>query len=813
MLLALASPATAGARPPTAIPAGALEDTLNRLAAGQRQAILFDPGLVKGLRAPPLAGDGDLDQILARLLGPHGLAFKRVGDAVLIVKATPVRIEGAEAPPPLALEPVVVSALGRSSLRASTPLAITVLQGETLRTLRTLTLDDLAAQAPGLAFSRSGIGPQSRISLRGMVASGEPTVGAYLDETPITGPSGSTADAGSMIPQLALFDIDRIEVLRGPQGTLYGSGSLSGTVRALFNQPDFQTTSLEATISASATQGGAPGGRLMVVGNQPMLDGRGAVRLVAFAVTEGGYVDAPRLNATNLNDRRQVGGRLSARLRPTDHAELSLSAVWQEEHDGDSGLGSGQRAAYQTDESARTPYDDTFAFYSAKLTLEGPVTFHGSAAHYRWAPKRRLDTTWLQRAQAGSASACAMFAGLDTGTCDSAQTAAFVTYVGEHTPSFFEQPLVVQADIQEARLSGAGARGSWLLGAYHELRRDGGSSRTFTASAADGRSIGQSLGWRAFDSRMSQTAVFGEGVIDLTSQISLTLGARRYAYDKSASSEVLEANPILAMAVSPRIARRTQDTGWSRKMVVAFRPGTKVMTYAQVSEGFRPGGVNATASLAGHPATYEADRTTSYEIGAKTHLRPDLEIDLAAYRADWRNVQFSSVGSVAGFFDILNIGAARVDGLEADLIARPASGLDIKASASMLNARLVESTRSDIAAGSQMPLSPRFMLGAMVEYGRPIGADARWTSNLALTYRSHVHARFDHTSASDVRAGDALMVDLGLGLERPAWRVHLAASNILNGGKRLAARTDAFGIDQIVSARPRTISIEFGRHF
>lgn len=225
------------------IPAQPLSQALNQLALRSDREILFSPALTQGKRSERLSGVFTAEAALHQLLAGSGLTVQLEGRSFLVLPAAqPARSSAATAraaaPPPLsvAINSVVVTALKRSSLARQTPISMTVLSGEQLSRAGIVDLEKAAPLLPGLKLISTAFG--RRLVLRGVYGAGEATTGLYYDETPMTGPVGTTADPGVMAPELALVDVDRVELLRGPQGTLYGSGAMGGALRFCSSAPN-----------------------------------------------------------------------------------------------------------------------------------------------------------------------------------------------------------------------------------------------------------------------------------------------------------------------------------------------------------------------------------------------------------------------------------------------------------------------------------------------------------------------------------------------------------------------------------------------
>jgi iron complex outermembrane recepter protein len=204
-----------------------------------------------------------------------------------------------------ALEEVVVTALKRDTKLQDTPVSITALNERAIERMAASNLVDIIRSVPSLQLSGDY---GQRIVLRGVQAAGEPVVGLYYGETPLVGPSGSTADAGLHTPDLNLFDIERVEVLRGPQGTLYGAGSVGGTLRLLFNQPNATRYEGKVECQVSTTEGGEVGWYTKIASNVPLIENTLAARVVLYKQERGGFTDDTLYGRHNVNGSDAEGG-------------------------------------------------------------------------------------------------------------------------------------------------------------------------------------------------------------------------------------------------------------------------------------------------------------------------------------------------------------------------------------------------------------------------------------------------------------------------------------------------------------------------
>src|SRR5271155_421761 len=234
------------------------------------------------------------------------------------------------------LEEVIVTATKRETKLLETPISMTVIGPEALKDINAESFADYSRLVPGLTAIDSGPG-QKRYALRGLQSAGEPEVALYYDEIPISGLPGGSLDTGDDQPDVKLYDVDRIEVLRGPQGTLYGNGSMGGAIRIISKRPDLRSFAAEAETEYAVTDGGAPSWGVNGMLNVPIISDRFAIRLTAYDRHNGGWLDQPyRSNIVlpqhpgdDLNWEHTWGSRLSVAWQATDDWTLTGIAYYQ----------------------------------------------------------------------------------------------------------------------------------------------------------------------------------------------------------------------------------------------------------------------------------------------------------------------------------------------------------------------------------------------------------------------------------------------------------------------------------------------------
>jgi outer membrane receptor protein involved in Fe transport len=813
----------AGAAPAETIrlPAGPLADALRAVAIETGNAIVFAPEIAAGRRTPLLRLDGATPKMLRRVLAGSGLGFRFTGERTILVEALP-RPRAPPPPPPEAIgaNDIMVTAMRRPTRLADTPLSIVAVTGIELERARVTGLQGLAALAPSLATTNLGSG-LNRLSLRGAYAAGEPTVGLYYGNVMVAGPSGSTADPSLMTPNLMLVDIDRVEVLRGPQGTLYGSGSLAGTVRILFRTPDPEKTTLTTEASGAATKDGGDSGSFSTVANLPLVRGTLAVRAVAYREVRGGVLDNVALGLSNIDRETRTGGRIALRWQIDTHWRLDLSGVIQHGRIDDTMDAEIATGIDRTAAPARTPFVDDFLLGSAELHGEiGAVSLDATLSHSRWAPHRTLDFSAVNASHSTDQAACTHYFGLGSGACSSNQIDAFAAYVDTQTPAALHQPFAVTVDSAEARLSGSG-RLTWTAGGFLSLRRDHGISATRPVDAATGliEETTAPIAYRDFTGRLNQSALFADGTWRAWNWLSLSAGARYFHYSRHAWGTVSVPNPITGPYDPSSFDQTYRAHGAVGRARIDIRPDQALLLYAQVASGFRPGGINVVPGLDPTLAAYRDDRLVSLEAGGRIRLDGErLRLDGAIYRQHWAHMQYSATSADGGYAFITNIGSARIKGGELSLSWEPGPVLIARLDATYTDARLASDQTSTTATtpgrkGDRLPYVAPIALSASLLLDRPIGDRLRLLGSVHARYIGRSRATFRGVgSAPALAMGDTGTVDADAGLARGGAQVTLFVENLADTRGRLSAITNLQD-DQTLLTRPRTIGVSLRHDF
>jgi iron complex outermembrane receptor protein len=589
--------------------------------AGQSRAVL-------GVFTPSAA--------LRRLL-PAGCAFERVdARAFRIVASRPAPPPAASAAAPATeLQELVVTAEKRREPLRGSPFAVSALGQHETERLGARNFAEIALQFPGVAETNLGPG-RDKIFIRGIsdgafTGRTQSTVGLYLDDVPVT--------YNAPDPDLRLADVERVEVLRGPQGTLYGSGSIGGIVRIVTARPDPKrfAAAVVAEASINDTDDMALGGEAMV--NLPLLEGRAAIRGLAYADQQAGYLDNPRLGLKDVNHGRRSGGRLAALAELPRGWVAQAGFVRQSIVTADSQYTQGGGRLIR-DTHLREPHDNDFTEVSGTLSHDGSTaTVRVSAAYVDHDLSTRYDAT---------------------GAFDLAPSAV---------AAFDEAQRVKLWAAEMTAASASAGRVHWLAGLFGAYAQE-----TSTGLLDAGPWGGARRSVYVRRDRLGEAAAYGELSYELSSNLTATLGGRLFVTRVRTHARDFD----LARPPPANLRADLTDKGFAPKLRLSYAFAPDKVIYAQVQDGYRAGGFNVPASAdgaAGGPAVagYRPDRLRSYEIGGEaTLLEGTLTLRAAVFRALWRNVQTDQFRP-SGLPLTLNIGDGSNTGLEAEVLWAPDS--------------------------------------------------------------------------------------------------------------------------------------------
>ena len=649
----------------------------------------------------------------------------------------------------LPLEPVTVTATLSEQELKDVPFSIAAPTASMLRERGAENIENIAANVAG--FSVQNLGPgQSQVAMRGassgQIARDQPgvkeSVGIYLDDSPIS--------LSLFTPDLDLFDVSRVEVLRGPQGTLFGAGSLSGTVRYISGQPELGVKSEFGETSATMITGGGPGANIRLGVNEPLGD-HAAARVVAYHTEYGGFQDAVRKDysvSKNVNNGDRTGGRIAFRVAPNERFTISPRFVFQNVRMNgwnrtdtfnilanpyttsrpDVTLG-GRRLFIADNE----PYNDNFALGDLNLRYDfGPVKLT-SITSYMW---RDL------RVSRDGGALYASIVGGSIGMPPSVYT----------LDSPFDDKTKANTWTEEVRLAGGEDRAKWLVGAFYAnaRRHYGQSVRTPGFSAATGIPTAgtyaqtDELFFSKLGYDLHQAALFGEGTVSLTRRFDLAAGLRYYDFSED-RTQIFDGF-FVGLLSQPG---STKSSGLAPRVMASLKATDDITFNAQASRGFRLGGINDPINAPicsaqdrvtfGGKDSWQDEKVWNYEVGTKAMLLGGrASLNISAYYMDISNLQLTVTAGSCSSRLIYNVPAVS-KGTEIELTVAPNQHVDVSLSTSLNNSEVKSTLTSTdstgavnvvggIQKGNRLPSVPQVQAAAAATYRWPMGASQGFLS-------------------------------------------------------------------------------------
>jgi iron complex outermembrane receptor protein len=702
---------------------------------------------------------------------------------------------------------ILVTARKTTERLQDTPMSIAVVTSGEIEKTGAITLEDLGREVPGLSIVSAAPG-QNEITLRGL--SGNNTVGFYLDDTPLSVGIGNAVQPSNYDMDPALFDLDRVEVLRGPQGSLYGASSFGGTVRYITNQPNLNETHVTAKTTLSDTDGAGFNQEVDALANQPLIPGYVAVRAMAFERDYSGYIDRyptdpnnylavlPGPVERNVNSEHTYGGRIAIEAKPTDAFSATLAAYYQRMDLGGQFTFDSPPGSFDDPIQSRLvpePSTDRVSLYT--LTLKGDV----QAVHLT------SSTSYLDRYVFDAE--------------DDSKSLAYLLAQPQVTPSTLLAEAGNHDFVEEVRGSGGVGPVHAVAGLFYAHAVSYGTLNWPTTPPYEENFGSDPIYYNSNDFLDIQKAVFGEVNIDLAPGLQATLGDRYYRQSQRYGVYI---TGVLNGSTTPLSYSTSEVSGSTPKYGLSYHISPDIMTYATVSKGYREGGPLfpfpslcdsdlAKLGYSSPPTAYKPDSIWNYELGAKTQwLDHRLTVNGAVYYIDWSNIQQTIYLPTCSFTFTGNFGTASSKGAEFDTNYEPIAALKLSLSVSYNEAKLT-STVPGAQGQVDQPLeyAPRWMGAVSAEYTRDITADTSAYLRGDFNTTSHEFANFDTTSIYRNIGGYSLL-NLRVGVKHNAWRGGLFVTNALDKH----AETElpiANGIDiptqrTVALNRPRTIGLD-----
>lgn len=736
------------------------------------------------------------------------------------------------------IQEITVTAQRFQSTVQGTPLSVTAVTGDQLQAAGITSVEDLAKTIPGLSMRSAGPG-QTEYEARGLTSSGgsAPTVGFYLDDIPLTPPTSS--QTGKVVIDPNLYDVDRIELLRGPQGTLYGSGSMGGTVRLITNAPKLNTFegSVQGTLSDTEGGSGNGGGSLML--NVPIGQTL-AVRFVATDSHRSGWLDRDVVNpfpqegassrgdvlasplqsvvpAVNTEDLASVRG--SVLFQPSDDFSVVLRVLYQHMHMG---------GYDEYDDPPGPDYHATFAPFN----IPEPIG--------DWVHLYSLTATW-NLGFADLTSTSGYFQRHENQTQDASESISYFSAASSPYPYFptpYSEVDISRQGSEELRLSSRGDGPlRWVTGAFYsddsadwdEFSSSNGAP--FLAIEPDGVVFQGDL-----YNRVRQYALFADGAYKLTEQWKLEAGVRWYRYE-TVSHNVSEGyfSPPPAPAQEFSISQH----GFNPRFDISYAPNADLTTYLSASKGFRPGGPPgpdfAPQCGGGQTPAFNPDTVWDYELGEKSRsFNGWLTVNADVYYIKWSNVQ-ETVALPCGYTYESNAGDGRSYGPELEISAKLSPQWSVQLNGSYTDAKINHPSSQFVAAVLTNPVPggiagcasitscssipilnvPRDEGAVSLVYSVNVFNGHQLTARLADQY---VGQAYDQAYAFGLVLPAYNLVNARVGLGTDTWTATLFVDNLTNKIAELTTNNTQFqfNIPQLVRVstnQPRTVGAQIDYKF
>lgn len=758
--------------------------------------------------------------------------------AILAIQlvAVPASAADAETSP----EEILVTAQRREQVLADVPQAISVIGGATLERQQATTFLDFASLVPGLTLTQANQG-ETRLIMRGAnTGSVGSTVAVYVDDVPF-GSSGSFSNGGVLAGDFDTFDIQRIEVLRGPQGTLYGANALGGVLKYVTALPDTEKLEARALGGIEDVNDGGLGYFGSAMANVPISD-KIAIRASAYYRSNPGFIDTVGRTESGADDAQSYGGRVAILLKPTETLSIRLAAQMQ-----------------------NIRVDSPATFQADPLTLRpvNPITgvkTGGQRLRYERTPENN-DIDY--RLYSGTIDWDLGFATLTSVTSYAEQDVRQITDITPnaarglanliYAPTApgtvglrFRNDIGLEKFVQEIRLaSPANDRFEWQVGGFY-TKEDSVLDQEFQPFNLGSGSLippAGSFGPFTFDrfvtagiaASYEEYAIFGSATLYLGDRFDITLGGRYSQNDQRNNQQVIQLGNG-----APQEGQSSEGVfTWSVAPRVELSDHTSL--YARAAKGYRPGGPNFLPPNppAGFPAEFGSDTIVSYEVGIRTETpNRRFSLDAAVFYLDWDNILIlSTVQTAAGPVGVNSNGQrARSQGVEATATLRPIDGLSVLLNAAYTDAKLIDDTIPTAGganltgglAGDRLPYTPEWQSSISVDYDWQLSAAARAFvgGNLRLLgdqvggFNAAYRAAFNR----QVRIDGYTVLDLRAGLEVDRFTLSVYARNLTDSFGVVSAEGYPFAVPPAVGGqgiplinagtiRPRTIGATLGVSF
>jgi outer membrane receptor protein involved in Fe transport len=733
------------------------------------------------------------------------------------------------------------------------PVSIQAISGDALQAAGASGIMSIAGDIPGLSIQDLGPGDKKYV-IRGINSTGDSTTGVYYGEAVISG--SNSDDGGGFESDIRLYDMDRIEVLRGPQGTLYGASSMSGTIRYIPKAPDLNTVGGYVTVEGSETAQASGNYNFNGALNLPIIDGVLALRIVGWKLYDSGYINQIRVGEgvsglvntgtaakpnyqvepaqalgylKGVNDDDVGGGRAILRFQPSDKLTIDTTYTAQTETSGGSsrytpagttGFSGGPIAPVQgcdlcNTDLTQSPWSDNLKVFGATVTYDtGAGVLTGTANQFDRKTNFSFDSTPILLT---FPSAVDQVPGETFEPRNREVTSSEIRYASAFdSPVNFVAGVYRQHDFQFLSVDVLATNGFGLpVGPFC-------SNNSCDAGAFP--NVGTTFFGRTDERTTTEYAGFGEVTWKITDAWQAVAGIRYYT--ESLEGVQVQTHPFGGFPGSPtQVPLPDPNMEFNKitwKANLSYKFNENLLAYGTVSTGFRSGGLNAVSEpFEPIPAAYSPDSLINFELGAKGRLFDGLfDYQADVYFIRWSNIQVQETTPDGAFVYQGNAGEAKVKGVEFEFTAHPIQYLSASFAGSYTDAYLAQgATAAQYAlnptlglAGDSIPSVPKYQASLGLTYLRPIAKG--WDGMVAtdVTYRSGEDSYFA-SNAFNIPLQAYALVGLRMGVIEGPWSVTGFARNLTNKRAQVSAINSSQDPDALLTVQPRTVGLTLTRKF
>jgi len=694
------------------------------------------------------------------------------------------------------LEEIIVTASKRKQTLLEVPMSISALGEASLERITADRYEDYVSQIPGLTLNANGSN-RAKFSIRGITTSSSQSntqvpVAVYHDDLPVL-----DSFASFVTPDLRLFDVNRVEVLRGPQGTLFGSGALGGAIRVITNKPEMSEFQGKLAATIVTNKGGDTSQALSSMFNFPIVEDELALRAVVYYRDDGGYVDNIARRDSNVDGHTSVGGRAMLNWQPNNSLSFLLTVSSQDDDSNDQ--------AYTFLTGPKNQYD---SFAEEETAVEFTTT--NLVTEYQFGSTALTSSTTYSTRNERLAND--LTAGIQPIVSPFGITAGILNQLEGQSDVFAE----------EVRLASASDNAlQWLVGAFYiEAERYAVSSMVADGADSLFNLIGfptagmpylpDSIFGSVTKIKTTEKAVFGELTYAFTDQISATAGARWF----SNRQDLFASTAGLLAAGSPLTDRSTEESAITPKLSISYWANSDTHVYIQAAKGCRVGQNNLTLPLlpgfSPPPENYDSDSLWNYEIGVKaTLLEGRLKINTAAFYIDWTDVQLQQQVGPLTFID--NAGKASSQGLELELEYLLTKSLRFGTAITYTDTEL-KTVEAGVAAqkGDELPGTSKFKITNHLQWSHALNSGVMTHLRLDQHFSSAAYTHLNNGTSDETDAYNILNVSYGADFGE--WQVNLFVKNLTNTDRRMNIFTDA-GRRAAIRVKPRKIGVNLRYSF